>query len=164
MYTDYLATIFPALVIAAGLSDLLTMKIPNWLTGAIGAAFVLFAVSAGFDGQQWLNHAAGFAAAFVAGFILFAARCMGGGDAKLISGIGLWFGWSANLVNFAVLTAVLGLVVTLAIVAARLIPVLPFALGQHAWIARLHDRQTGIPYGIAIAPAALTIYWNGGWF
>ena len=26
------------------------------------------------------------------------------------------------------------------------------------WLARLHDRQSGVPYGIALAGAALAIY------
>jgi prepilin peptidase CpaA len=31
------------------------------------------------------------------------------------------------------------------------------------WLVRLHDSRTGVPYGIALAAAALVIYPNTAW-
>ena len=35
---------------------------------------------------------------------------------------------------------------------------LPLQLRQVAWIDRLHDSKVGVPYGIALAAAALLLY------
>ena len=46
---------------------------------------------------------------------------------------------------------------TLAILFARRLP-LPPLLSSQAWIARLHNAKTGIPYGIALALGGLAVY------
>ena len=35
---------------------------------------------------------------------------------------------------------------------------LPAALARFAWVARLHNGKTGVPYGIALAAAGLIQY------
>jgi prepilin peptidase CpaA len=40
---------------------------------------------------------------------------------------------------------------------------LPYALGGQAWLMRLHHKETGIPYGIALALGALLVYPDTGW-
>ena len=42
--------------------------------------------------------------------------------------------------------------------------VLPNALSRQEWIVRLHDRKSGIPYGITIAIAGLQVYPATAWF
>jgi prepilin peptidase CpaA len=39
----------------------------------------------------------------------------------------------------------------------RSLPLPAFALGW-TWLTRLHDRANGVPYGVALAGAALMIY------
>jgi prepilin peptidase CpaA len=34
---------------------------------------------------------------------------------------------------------------------------------RQPWLARLHDRRVGVPYGIALAAAALAVYPNTIW-
>jgi prepilin peptidase CpaA len=36
-------------------------------------------------------------------------------------------------------------------------------LARHRWIARLHDASAGVPYGIALAAAALIVYPSTPW-
>jgi prepilin peptidase CpaA len=36
-------------------------------------------------------------------------------------------------------------------------------LGGQAWLLKLHDKDTGIPYGIALAIGALMIYPETDW-
>ena len=50
-----------------------------------------------------------------------------------------------------------GGVLSVAIILLRTIPLPSFALGW-TWLSRLHDTKNGIPYGIALAGAALVIY------
>jgi prepilin peptidase CpaA len=40
---------------------------------------------------------------------------------------------------------------------------LPAALARQPWILRLHETGAGIPYGIALAAAALAVYPKTGW-
>jgi prepilin peptidase CpaA len=40
---------------------------------------------------------------------------------------------------------------------------LPPLLHRQAWAVRLHDKDSGIPYGIALAAAALTVYPDTIW-
>jgi prepilin peptidase CpaA len=40
---------------------------------------------------------------------------------------------------------------------------LPVMLAGQPWLARLHDKQTGIPYGIALTIGALMIYPETEW-
>ncbi|MBD8878320.1 prepilin peptidase [Roseibium polysiphoniae] len=157
-------SIFPVLVVFAGASDLLTMTIPNRVSILLILAFGLMGVLAGFSVQEWGIHLLGGAAVFLPCFIMFFLGWMGGGDAKVASAIALWFGFGASLTQFLLLTTIYGMALTLGILAFRLIPVLPgFCLGQ-GWLLKLHDKQTGIPYGIAISAAALHTYSSSAWF
>jgi prepilin peptidase CpaA len=36
-------------------------------------------------------------------------------------------------------------------------------LARHQWIMRLHEKGGGVPYGIALAAAALTVYPQTDW-
>ena len=51
---------------------------------------------------------------------------------------------------------------TLAIIRFRALP-LPDALAKQVWIARLHQENAGVPYGIALAAAAMFIYPYTAW-
>lgn len=156
MLPTFALTVFPFLVIVAAVSDLLTMTIPNRLSAALAISFALFAVLAGFSAEQILLHLASGAIVLVLGFGAFAAGWMGGGDVKLAASAALWLGFG-HLPDFTLLSAVLGGGLTLAILAMRQVPLPAFALGW-AWLTRLHDRKTGVPYGIALACAALMAY------
>ncbi|WP_153770600.1 prepilin peptidase [Labrenzia sp. CE80] len=157
-------SIFPVLVVFAGASDLLTMTIPNRVSILLILAFGLMGVLAGFSVQEWGIHLLGAAAVFLPCFFMFFLGWMGGGDAKVASAIALWFGFGASLTQFLLLTTIYGMVLTFGILAFRFIPVLPgFCLGQ-AWLLKLHDKKTGIPYGIAISAAALQTYSSSAWF
>jgi len=94
-------------------------------------------------------------------FVFFARGWIGGGDAKLAAATALWFGFD-QLLNYAICASLFGGVLTLAIMRFRLMP-LPSWLAGQDWAERLHRMDTGIPYGIALALAALTIYPDTAW-
>jgi prepilin peptidase CpaA len=156
MVEAFLLLLFPATMAYAASSDLLTMKIPNQLTLGVAIAYIAIALTIQIPAAVIGLHLACGALVLAVTFGMFCMGWMGGGDAKLAAATALWFGWSMVL-EYLLLASVLGGALTLAILFARKFP-LPAPLIRHAWIARLHDRKTGIPYGIALAAAALILY------
>ena len=152
---------FPALLVYAAVSDMLTMTISNRVTLALFAGFFPVAILCGLPPQAFALHLlAGFLVLLLA-FGMFAAGWMGGGDAKLAAATALWFGFT-DLGAFALTASLFGGVLTLFIVMFRSWP-LPFAGSMPAWTLKLHDEKTGIPYGIALATAALAVYPHTQW-
>lgn len=153
MSTILVLLVFPALLALSAGYDLASYTIPNRLSLAIAAAFLAFALSAGMSGAQLGLHLAAGLVALAAGFSMFAMGWIGGGDAKLFAAAALWFGFG-DLLPYTLTAAVLGGGLTLLILLARRVPLPAFIAGQ-AWIARLHDSRSGIPYGVALAAGAL---------
>jgi prepilin peptidase CpaA len=152
-----LLAVYPLLLAAAALSDLLTMTIPNRIPLLILAAFVPAAFVAGLDLQLIAWHAlVGFLALAVC-FGMFAIGWIGGGDAKLAAAIALWIGPFFSLLEWTFLFAIYGGLLTLILLVLRRFP-LPVLLLERDWVARLHLPKGGIPYGIALAGAAITVY------
>ncbi|MEX0839160.1 MAG: prepilin peptidase [Parvibaculum sp.] len=148
--------IFPIAMIFGALWDLTTMTIPNRLTIALVAAFVLLAPLAGLSLQQIGLHVAAGLAMLVVGMVLFGLGWIGGGDAKFVAAAALWIGWS-DLLFYLLVASLLGGALTLALLFFRGLP-LPEFMHRRAWIARLHDRSAGVPYGIALAVAGLIVF------
>ena len=89
---------------------------------------------------------------------------MGGGDAKLLAASALWLGYD-HLMPFLVLVSLLGGVLALLILGyRRFVPMAAVVGTVPKWAARLHENGTGIPYGIAIAGGALSMYPSTTWF
>jgi prepilin peptidase CpaA len=148
-----LFVIFPAAMAYAAASDLVSMTIPNWLCLVLVAAFALCAGSLGLSWSAIGWHVAAGGLMLVVCFGLFAAGWVGGGDAKLVAATALWFGFE-QLMPYLLLSAVLGGVLTLGILFVRSRS-LPALAQQWSWAQRLHTPTEGVPYGIALAVAAL---------
>ena len=153
--------LFPALMAFAASSDLFTMTISNRLSLALSAGFVVLALAAGMPLSAMGMHVAAGACVLVVGFVFFAQGWIGGGDAKLFAATALWFGFD-HLLDYATYASIFGGALTLALLQFRKLP-LPEALTRQPWIMRLHEERGGIPYGIALAAAALVIYPKTGW-
>jgi prepilin peptidase CpaA len=151
-----LLVLFPVLMAYAAASDLLTMTIPNRLSLALIAGFVLLACVGGLGTHAVLLHLAAGGAVLAVTFAMFAFGWIGGGDAKLAAATALWLGFG-SLADYLFIATLAGGVLTLGILALRALPLPGFALGW-AWLSRMHDRRSGVPYGIALAAAALAVY------
>src|SRR5690242_12432916 len=86
---------FPVMVIAAGLKDLTSYTIPNWISATLIVGFGLAAVAVGLPLAAVGGHVGVGLIALVAGMAMFALGWIGGGDAKLFAAAGLWLGWPA---------------------------------------------------------------------
>jgi prepilin peptidase CpaA len=156
-----LFVIFPLCLAYGAISDIMTMTIPNWLVGIMVGAFVLIAPLSGLDLTSFAWHWAIALSVLVVAFVCFACGWIGGGDAKFTAAIALWLG-SGNLFEFLTAAGLAGGVLTLAMVAFRAKWLPAFALRQE-WLMRLHDPKAGVPYGVALAAAALFVYPGTPW-
>lgn len=151
-----LVLLFPALMAFVAFSDLFTMRISNRLVLISALAFPLIALIAGLPLDTIALHGAAGAVVLAVGFAMFAFGWIGGGDAKIAAVIGMWMGFGV-LLPFLLIAAVMGGALTLVLLLARAW-MLPQPLLQVGWIVRLHDKSTGVPYGIALAAAAVLVY------
>jgi len=155
-------TVFPAAMALAAASDLVTMKIPNWIHVALIAGFCILAVATGMDLAVLGQHAGTAAVMLVFGFAMFSMGWVGGGDAKLFAATGLWFGFSQMLLVYVIYAGLIGGAITILLLAFRKVPLHETAL-QQAWVGRLHSAESGVPYGIALAFSGLAVYVNSPW-
>ena len=153
--------LFPALMAFAAASDLFTMTISNRVSLALAAGFLTLALLSGMGPYDILSHLGAGAAVLAVAFACFAMGWVGGGDAKVAAGAALWFGFG-HLLNYLVYASLFGGVLTLLLLEFRQWP-LPYALSGQAWLLRLHAKESGIPYGIALAIGALMIYPETEW-
>lgn len=151
-----LLVVFPLLMALAASSDLLTMTIPNKLALTLVAGFAAMAAMAGLSLDAVLMHAAAGGLMLVVTFAMFAFGWIGGGDAKLAAATALWLGFGV-LLDYLLIAAVAGGFMTLGLLAMRQMPLPRFAI-RWGWLTHLHDHRTGVPYGIALAGAALAVY------
>lgn len=137
-----LTILYVGLLIAAAVQDMLTYRIAN-LFGLAVVAVCIVAIFHDSDPNRWA-HLWSFLIAFVLGVLLYAARWMGGGDAKLIAAAALAFDLTGLLILLATVAIIGGLVAIGSIVVGLFLPT-PSA-GR---------RRREVPYGVAIAAGAV---------
>jgi prepilin peptidase CpaA len=153
--------LFPALMAFAASSDLFTMTISNKVSLALTAGFLVMALAVGMGPAEIGMHLAAGVAVLVVAFVFFTQGWVGGGDAKLAAAAALWFGFD-HLLQYLLDAALMGGALTLLMINFRLLP-LPPRIEQWGWVARLHEKKAGVPYGIALAAAALLVYPDTIW-
>src|ERR1700733_3472979 len=153
--------LFPALMSFAAASDLLTMTISNRVSLALAAGFLALALLSGMGFYDLLSHLGAGGGVLTVAFACFAMGWIGGGDAKLAAAAALWFGFG-HLMNYLVYASLFGGALTLLLLEFRQWP-LPYAFAGQTWLLRLHAKDSGIPYGIALAIGALVIYPETEW-
>ena len=147
--------IFPFVMAYAAACDLVSMTISNRLCLFLVGAFALCALLLGLSLAEIGWHLAAGGLVLVVAFGLFAAGWIGGGDAKLAAATALWFGFD-QLMPYLSIAGMLGGLLTFAILMLRSRP-LPALVETWPWLRRLHAANEGVPYGIALAFAALLI-------
>jgi prepilin peptidase CpaA len=154
-------TLFPAIMAFAASSDLLTMRISNRVSIILVGGFLALALISGMTTAEVLSHAGAGALVLVFSFGFFTRGWIGGGDAKLAAATAMWFGFDF-LLNYLVYASLLGGALTLLLIEFRLVP-LPGLLAGQFWAQRLHRKDGDVPYGIALAGAALLVYPDTPW-
>src|SRR5205809_4114311 len=96
----------------AAVIDFRERRIPNWITFTLILSGLILSIS-GAGMASFGQSCLGLLVGFVLTLILFLLGALGGGDVKLLAGIGAWLGPEAALKVFA-LEAIIGLVIVLA--------------------------------------------------
>jgi prepilin peptidase CpaA len=162
MLIDFVRLIlFPGLMAFAAASDLLTMTISNRVQVILALGFLALALAVGMPPMEVLSHAGAGATVLVFAFGFFMRGWIGGGDAKLAAATALWLGFD-HLLPYLLYASLLGGGLTLLLLQFRLFP-LPAMLAGQPWLERLHRKNGDIPYGIALAAAALLVYPDTPW-
>jgi prepilin peptidase CpaA len=161
MTNAILLILFPATMAFAASSDLLTMTISNRVSLILVAGFAVMAWMTGMSGAEVMSHAAAATAVLAVTFTFFAFGWIGGGDAKLAAATALWLGFD-QLLDYALTASIFGGLLTILLMQFRMHP-LPSLLARQDWVVRLHRMDAGIPYGIALAAAALAVYPESSW-
>ena len=154
-------TLFPILMVVAGVGDWLTMKISNRLNGLIAISFFGAAFLVGMPLDQIAWHVAAGVAVLIVGFGLFAAGCIGGGDAKLLAVAAMWLGMG-QLVEFLVVMSIAGGLLAISMKFWWWIR-LEMDLRGFYRIKATVKSSIDLPYGIAIAVGALFAFRHSWW-
>jgi prepilin peptidase CpaA len=150
MIASLLCLAFPLLLLYAAWHDVSTMWIPNWVSIALGAAFIPAAMAAGLSTGEIGMHLLVGAIVMLACVGLFFLNVFGGGDAKVIGAASLWIGLPA-MTSFVFWMALAGGLLGILLLVLRKMKLNP----THEWSKRLLAPETGAPYAVAIAVGAL---------
>ncbi len=145
-------SVFAATMMATVYKDATSMTIPNTISLVLIAAFFIIFP---FVWQGWANfgeHLAAGGLMLVIGFAMFAFNGLGGGDAKLMAAISLWWTWP-DLLVFVMYTTLAGGAVAIFILIGR--QFVPARLITSPWVYNMIKDNTKMPYGLALAAGAL---------
>ncbi|WP_448500795.1 A24 family peptidase [Sphingomonas sp.] len=144
VFAIILLVLLALLLLSAGIEDVRHRTIANWKNAAIALLALPWWLAVGLEPWPGMAVQIGVALGVFALFTgAFALGMMGGGDVKLIGALALWLPFS-SLVWMLVVMSVAGGVITLAM------------LIEHR--LRRQPGQPQIPYGVAIACAALLTF------
>jgi prepilin peptidase CpaA len=150
---------FAGLMVLAALEDLRRLVIPNTVTGGLCALWMVYLLLAP---NASLTTALGAGACSLvvlfAGALLFARGWIGGGDVKLMAAATLWAGPTATLA-FLAMTGLLGGLLALLLLSpvGAHVAAVQRALPRPPHLAANPGDPVAIPYGVAIAAAALIV-------
>jgi prepilin peptidase CpaA len=129
---------------AAAIEDAVRLRISNATSLAVFAGAIVAAALQGFSPSLWQN-AAVFVLILGLGTAAFAAGVLGGGDVKLLAGLGLWVDFRGAVALISVVFLAGGLLALLYLVSRTV-------------IRADSVKSRRIPYGIAIAVGAVLAF------
>ncbi len=161
--------ILPVLMIVAALSDVASLRIPNWLTGLTAILFFPMAFLTGMPLAEFGWHLLAGVILFFVGYAIFAVGFFGGGDAKLMAAAGLWFGTSQTM-PFLIVTVMAGGVMAVSYgLWSIFVMMVDFHVADKAdgtprgFVTRLKQTMPQLPYGFALAVGAIVAFPQTWW-
>ena len=153
--------IFPGLMAFAASSDFFTMTISNRLGLALVAGFIALALFNGMNLHDMLMHVGAAVMVLAISFVMFSTRL----DRRRRRQVRCGYRTLARLRPFAGLPALCLDLRRHADDGNDLLPARAAAAGlaELDWVKRLYRADGGVPYGIALAAAALLVYPDTAW-
>lgn len=140
----------------AAFSDVRTYTIPNWITVAALALYPAHVLASPAK-VDWVGGITVAAIVLAAGFVLFALRWMGAGDAKLLTAAAIWAG-PELIAQFLVVVAPVGGVLSIIVLIRRAkFMQVETAEGGSADQQSASLMRARVPYGVAVAAGAIFI-------
>jgi prepilin peptidase CpaA len=160
------SSLLPVLLIVAATSDMMSLRIPNWLTILIAALFFPMALITGMPIHDFGMHLLAGLGLFAVGFIFFQFGIFGGGDAKLMAAAGLWFGTTQSL-PFLFMTVMAGGVLALIVGIWSAISISWEIEGDNKFTKSFGEKIRGlkpnVPYGFAFAIGGILAFKDSWW-
>ncbi len=147
--------IFALLAAAAAYSDFKSYSIPNSYSLSIILLYPAFVIASG-GAIDWLPAITVAAVALSVGFILFALKCLGGGDVKLLTAVTLWAG-PTLIVEFLLVTTITGGLYAASMALHRKASAQASFLPQALPAESLTFLKKPMPYGVAIGIGAVYV-------
>lgn len=156
----FFVMILTVLMIAVMITDFTRFTIPNRLVLALLAVYPAMLLLVEWRAEWYYDLAIGLGM-FLAGFVIFSLRLMGGGDVKLLAVCGMFVG-KQTFLPFIFGVALWGGALALGLLAAReLVPYIYLKLGkQPDSIPKVFTAGQPAPYGLAIAVSFLWLLWS----
>ncbi|MEO1405884.1 MAG: prepilin peptidase, partial [Pseudomonadota bacterium] len=146
MLSLILGTAFVVLCLQASLKDITSFTIPNWINGTLVILFIPAAIVGGIGWSVAGWHLLTALIAFLLAFGLFSVGLFGGGDAKMIPAVLLWIGPN-GILDFLFGMALGGGLLAFVLLSLR--KTVPAEIAP-AFARQALDKESGVPYGIAI--------------
>lgn len=153
--------LFAGAMVLAAVMDVATMEVSDRLVMLLLAGYLVLAPASGWSFAEMAWSVAAALLVFFSSVAFFSLGWMGGGDGKLATVGALWLG-AENTLAFVMMTALMGGLCALAVLAVRRLS-LPSAWLDRPWLARLRAPEAGIPYAVAIGSAGLILLANTPW-
>jgi prepilin peptidase CpaA len=140
--------LFVGLLIVAAVTDIVWLRIPNWISAGVALLFLAAAMAEPRNLAWWGSHLGAGCIVLLVGICVFAWGKIGGGDVKLLTGVALWFGL-APLPELLVAIGAVGGAVSVACLVLR-------GSGSGALLEYFGMRAValengqGVPYAVAI--------------
>lgn len=143
------------LFLAAALSDLRSLIIPNRYPIAIALLYPAYVLAAG-HAIDWPGGLMVAGGTFAVGLALFALRLTGGGDVKLLTAIALWAG-PGLILPFFLVTALAGGVLAILLMLRHRLALFAVAPAHAGQGTQPEKRKQPLPYGVPIAVGGLYV-------
>lgn len=155
LLTDTTICIFALIVAAAAYQDVKSFTLPNIYSLCVVILYPAYVLSTS-GAVEWLPALGIAALTLVVGFIFFALKLCGGGDAKLLAAVSLWAG-PALMVDFILVTTLSGGLVAVSLwLLHRVSFMVPFLPQGLSWNSGTFAKKP-MPYGAAIAVGAVYV-------
>lgn len=158
--TPLMTLIVFIVTLLSSVSDVRSLRIPNWHALVILGCFIpAWLAAPGAFEAPW-QHLAAMGAMLVLGYLMFSFGLMGGGDAKLAAAVGLWVGLG-GLAPFIFSMAIMGGIIALVSIAVSKKKFFKNPL-PGSWIEQVQAGRNAVPYGVAISAGAWAALYHTG--